>query len=223
MRILPSSLSSFAFVHCPVSTLQECVYVLTGDSGELGLVFILQIRRIPSLHYSHSAHLYSAELLFQQVPSSFGDCTKGPARTCRKLCPNRNTPPQNRNVPRHIPRAFATQSLFIKRTKAYTAYLSMLAVGSDVLKPPTSYLRKPRKCVKRHLWQPSTLAGGRCCHNAKASRQTEASSGRAHYNRLIGEMIQNENQMQCDDLPNLDELGYSDEFFRRLSALKKKY
>ena len=102
----------------------------------------------------------------------------------------------------------------------------MLAVGSDVLEPPTSFMRKPRKCMKSHLWQPSTLAEG-CNHNVEASRQTEASSGqgidRAQYNRLIGEMIQNENQMQCDDLPNLDELGYSDEFFKSMSALKNKY
>jgi hypothetical protein len=96
----------------------------------------------------------------------------------------------------------------------------MLAAGSNVLEPPTSYQRKPRKCMKNHLLQ---LAG--CDQPMEASRQTEAGQGfdRSRYNRLIGEMIQDENLMQCDDLPSLDELGYSDDFFRSMSTLKTKY
>ncbi len=52
---------------------------------------------------------------------------------------------------------------------------------------------------------------------AEASQKCD----RGEYNRLIGEMMKEEKLFQCDDLPSLDELGYSDEFFRSMSTAKK--
>jgi hypothetical protein len=101
------------------------------------------------------------------------------------------------------------------------------AVGSDsseVLEPPTSFLRKPRKSVKSHLWKPTTRAALGCDQPLEASKRLEVDQrfDRSRHNRLIGEMIQGENLIQCDDLPSLDQLGYSDEFFRSMSTLEKK-
>jgi hypothetical protein len=107
-----------------------------------------------------------------------------------------------------------------KKTQS-RSYPPMLAVGSD--ESPTSYLRKPQTCVNS---QTDNNAAAGCDQPAEARRQCrQAAYGqccdRGQYNRLLGEMLREENLFESDGLPSLDKLGYSDDFFKSMSTVKK--
>ena len=90
----------------------------------------------------------------------------------------------------------------------------MLAVRTSVFEPPISYLQRPRKYLRSHRRNQAVVG-------CDLAMEVNIGNDRGEYNRLIGEMIQDEKLFQCDDQPSLDELGYSDEFFRSMSTVKK--
>ncbi len=94
-------------------------------------------------------------------------------------------------------------------------------------KPPTRFIRKPRNTEQNSVVSP-ILPMLRCEAAARpvedpvhaGSEMKTSNVDRSQYNRLIGEMIRQDIECYCDDLPCLDQVACFQELDLNLSERK---
>ena len=93
------------------------------------------------------------------------------------------------------------------------------------INPPTRFVRKPRNTEQRDLATPMLN-----CEAAARPAEVPAYSKselkavtfeRSKYNRLIGEMIREEIEFYCDDLPVMDKTAYFEAMHLNILERKK--